>query len=101
MKRSQLKQLINEVLQETQAIQPTPEQKEFAVFVSSKIVDKLRKLGIYGQSDVIRDTIAFHLAKQGWTKTTSQAEKYGEPASNGEISEKKRSGFSVKWDKNS
>jgi hypothetical protein len=76
MNRTQLKQLIKEVVKETVSTNPTPEQKQSALDIKSKLNDKMRIKGKLDYDDIeaVRQMVEIKLAKEGWMRSTGDEE---------------------------
>ncbi len=73
MKKSELKQLIKEIVQEVSIPQPSEEVKMFAKDISNKMSDRMRKKGQTGYNDIeaVRQMIESKMTKEGWVKQSS------------------------------
>jgi hypothetical protein len=75
MKKSELKDLIKEVLKE-EMLKPSEDAIRFAQEIADKMSSKMRKQGQMGYADIdaLRDMIAYKLTKEKWI-TGDEAER--------------------------
>jgi len=73
MKKSELKELIKEVIKE-EMLKPSRDAIEFSKEIANKMLTKMRTQGQMGYADIdaLRDMIAFKLEKDGWERESTR-----------------------------